>query len=277
MVVSAVAGALAARGRRVDLFGVVVLALVTSLGGGTVRDICLGATPVFWIGDWRYAGTAIVTGVGAFWLLRHLSPLLRLSSRTPALALFTIVGAGKCLAYGTSGLIAVVLGTVTGVAGHAAGRVPNELPLVFRPEIRLNATAAIGGAAVFVVRAPSSSIPRPVGRCCSGWRRRSVCDWRRSAGRCRCRCSRTRVAGPGTEAGRPGEVGELAAVRARCIPEPTAGGVAPLGKPDRWREEGGRGVRGTPPTREASSTGAAVDVLPGAWGCAGQRPPTSNT
>lgn len=153
VVVSAVAGALAARGRRVDLFGVVVLALVTSLGGGTVRDICLGATPVFWIGDWRYAGTAIVTGVGAFWLLRHLSPLLKYLELADAgaLALFTIVGAGKCLAYGTSGLIAVVLGTVTGVAGGMLRDVLlNELPLVFRPEIRLYATAAIGGAAVFV-------------------------------------------------------------------------------------------------------------------------------
>ncbi|MBI3875151.1 MAG: TRIC cation channel family protein, partial [Verrucomicrobia bacterium] len=44
--VNAIAGALAARGRRVDLFGVIVLALVTAFGGGTVRDLCLGATPV---------------------------------------------------------------------------------------------------------------------------------------------------------------------------------------------------------------------------------------
>lgn len=45
--VSAVSGVLAARGKKVDLFGVVVLALVTAFGGGTVRDLCLGATPVF--------------------------------------------------------------------------------------------------------------------------------------------------------------------------------------------------------------------------------------
>lgn len=153
VVVSAVAGALAARGRRVDLFGVVVLGLVTALGGGTIRDMCLGATPVFWISDWRYAGTAAVTGVGAFWLLRHMEPLLKYLELADALALalFTIVGAGKSLALGAGGFAAVALGTITGVAGGLLRDVLlNELPLVFRPEIRLYATAAVVGAAVFV-------------------------------------------------------------------------------------------------------------------------------
>ena len=68
-----------------------------------------------------------------------------------ALALFTIVGAGKSLALGTNGFIAVVLGTVTGVVGGVLRDVLlNELPLVFRPEIRLYATAAIVGATVYV-------------------------------------------------------------------------------------------------------------------------------
>ena len=49
--VSAISGALAARGKQVDLFGVVVLALVTALGGGTLRDVILNAYPVFWVGD----------------------------------------------------------------------------------------------------------------------------------------------------------------------------------------------------------------------------------
>lgn len=150
---SAVAGALAARGRRVDLFGVVVLALVTALGGGTIRDICLGATPVFWIGDWRYAATSVVTGVATFWLIRQMEPLLKYLELADALALalFTIVGATKTLAHGADGFAAVVLGTVTGVAGGVLRDVLlNELPLVFRPEIRLYATAAILGAMVYV-------------------------------------------------------------------------------------------------------------------------------
>lgn len=151
--VSAVAGALAARGRRVDLFGVVVLALVTALGGGTIRDICLGATPVFWISDWRYAATSVVTGVGTFWLVRQMMPVLKYLELADAfaLALFTIVGARKSLEWDAGGFSAVVLGTVTGVAGGVLRDVLlNELPLVFRPEIRLYATAALVGATVFV-------------------------------------------------------------------------------------------------------------------------------
>lgn len=150
--VSAVAGALAARGRRVDLFGVVVLALVTALGGGTLRDMCLGATPVFWIADWRYAATSVVTGVGTFWLVRHIEPLLKYLelADAAALAFFTIVGASKSLALGAGGFSAVVLGTITGVAGGVLRDVLlNELPLVFRPEIRLYATAALMGASVY--------------------------------------------------------------------------------------------------------------------------------
>ncbi len=152
--VSAVAGALAARGRRVDLFGVVVLALVTALGGGTVRDICLGATPVFWVRDWSYAATSVLSGVATFWLIRSIQPLLKYLELADAgaLALFTVVGASKSLVFGANGFIAVVLGAVTGVVGGLLRDVLlNELPLVFRPEIRLYATAAIAGATVFVL------------------------------------------------------------------------------------------------------------------------------
>lgn len=167
--VSAVAGALAARGRQVDLFGVVVLALVTALGGGTLRDMCLGATPVFWIGDWRYAATSILSGVGTFCLIRHIVPLFKYLELADALALalFTIVGAGKSLNLGAGGFAAVVLGTITGVAGGVLRDVLlNELPLVFRPEIRLYATAAVLGATVFVVNhhlAPTEDWPMLAG------------------------------------------------------------------------------------------------------------------
>ncbi len=152
--ISAVAGVLAARGRRVDLFGVMVLALVTALGGGTIRDMCLGATPVFWIDDWRYGANCVVVGVGTFWLIRQMEPLLKYLELADAfaLALFTIVGTSKSLALGASGLSAVVLGTVTGVAGGVLRDVLlNELPLVFRPEIRLYATAAIAGSTAFTL------------------------------------------------------------------------------------------------------------------------------
>lgn len=155
--VSAVAGALAARGRRVDLFGVVVLALVTALGGGTIRDVCLGATPVFWIEDPQFVATAVLAGLATFFLARHRDPPMNLLEIADAfgLALFTMAGAKKSMHLGVGPVIAVTLGTITGVAGGIVRDVLlNELPMVFRKEIRLYATAAMLGATVYVVLLP---------------------------------------------------------------------------------------------------------------------------
>ena len=152
--VNAIAGVLAARGRQSDLFGVIVLALVTAFGGGTIRDLCLGATPVFWIADSRYVITALTAGAGTFFLARWLEPPRNLMEIADAfgLAMFTIIGAQKSLLFGANGTIAVALGTITGVAGGIVRDVLlNELPLVFRREIQLYATAAISGAVVYVL------------------------------------------------------------------------------------------------------------------------------
>lgn len=151
--VCAVAGALAARGRQVDLFGVLVLGLVTALGGGTVRDLCLGAVPVFWIQDPRYVGTASLAALATFVLARRRDPPQNLLEIADAfgLAFFTLVGARKGLAFGGGAVAAVALGTITGVAGGLLRDVLlNELPLVFRKSIRLYATAALLGAALYV-------------------------------------------------------------------------------------------------------------------------------
>lgn len=152
--VNAIAGVLAARGRKVDLFGVIVLALVTAFGGGTIRDLCLGSTPVFWIADSNYIITALVSGIITFFLARWIDlpgSFLEVSDAI-GLALFTIIGVQKSLMFGTGGVIAVALGTMTGVAGGIGRDVLlNELPLVFRKEIQLYATAAISGAVVYVL------------------------------------------------------------------------------------------------------------------------------
>jgi uncharacterized membrane protein YeiH len=151
--VSAGAGAVAARGRRVDLFGVMVLALVTALGGGTIRDLCLGAVPVFWIEDPFYVATAVCAGLATFLLARRREPPMNLLEIADAfgLAFFTMVGTRKSLGYDSGVVAAIALGTVTGVAGGIVRDVLlNELPLVFRKEIRLYATAAMLGAGVYV-------------------------------------------------------------------------------------------------------------------------------
>jgi uncharacterized membrane protein YeiH len=150
--VGAISGVLAARGKQVDLFGVVVLAIVTAFGGGTVRDLLLGA-PVFWIGNPSYlhnaATTALVTFVAArFYVFPE--AVLQVADAF-VLALFTMVGAHKAGAFGAGPAITVTMGIITGVVGGVLRDVlTGEIPLVFRRRIYLYATAALCGGLAFV-------------------------------------------------------------------------------------------------------------------------------
>jgi uncharacterized membrane protein YeiH len=152
--VAAVTGVLAAAGKRVDLFGVLVLAVVTALGGGTIRDLVLGRLPVFWVRDPAYLYTALVTALLVFVLAR--SHRFRLDVLEVAdafvLAFFTMVGQGKALSLGHHPVIGIVMGVMTGVVGGVLrDLLLGEVPLVFRPEIHLYATASIFGAATFAL------------------------------------------------------------------------------------------------------------------------------
>ena len=145
---------LAARGKKVDLFGVLVLALVTSFGGGTVRDVLSGDTPVGWIREPSFLLNATVTTFVTFFVrrVRELPRGFLLVADAFALALFTIVGTRKGVAMNFAPPVAVLLGVITGVAGGILRDVlTGEVPMVFRPQIYLYATAALAGAVVFVV------------------------------------------------------------------------------------------------------------------------------
>jgi uncharacterized membrane protein YeiH len=167
--VCAISGVLAAAGRGVDLFGVLVLALVTAVGGGTIRDVCLGAEPVFWIQNPSVTVTALLTALATFVVARFWKMPLRalLVADAVGLAMFTIVGAEKSLQYQESGIIAVILGVITGVAGGIIRDVLcRELPLVFRQETFLYATAATIGSVAYVLLyrfAPAVPMPGLVG------------------------------------------------------------------------------------------------------------------
>jgi uncharacterized membrane protein YeiH len=154
--VAAVTGVLAARGKQVDLFGVIVLALVTALGGGTIRDCTLGDFPVFWVKAPNYVLTAVFAALVTFYIARsHRVPLDVLQVADAfALAFFTLVGLLKALSLGASPAIAVLMGVTTGVAGGILrDLLLNEIPLVFRPGIYLYATAAfVGSAGYFGLR-----------------------------------------------------------------------------------------------------------------------------
>ncbi len=150
----AVSAVLAADGKRIDLFGVVVLALVTAVGGGTVRDLCLDARPLFWIEQPLYIWTALAAALVTFVLVRFVSLPARSLAFIDAvgLALFGIAGTEKALAFGVPGIVAVLLGIVTGVAGGILRDVlRTEVPLVFRKDMELYATAVFAGALAFVL------------------------------------------------------------------------------------------------------------------------------
>lgn len=151
--VFAFSGVLVAGRLRMDGFGVLVLAAVTAIGGGTIRDMILGATPVFWVRDPLYIWNILATALFGMWLVR-------LPRRLPwyvlpvadafGLALFTVIGAQKALAFGTSGLIAVLMGTMTGVAGGMIRDVlAREVPMVLQKEIY--ATACILGGILYTL------------------------------------------------------------------------------------------------------------------------------
>lgn len=152
--VAAITGVLAARGKRVDLFGVLVLAFVTAFGGGTVRDLLLGSLPVFWTADQSFVINATVTAVLTFYLVRYheLPSTVLMVADAFVLALFTMMGTRKGLACHVAPPIAVIMGVTTGVAGGILrDLLIGEIPLVFRWEIYLYATAAFGGASCFVL------------------------------------------------------------------------------------------------------------------------------
>lgn len=150
--VFAITGALAARDHQLDLFGVILLSLVTALGGGTLRDVLIGQTPVFWIDDATYVMLVIATAIAVFVLLRSswLPRRTLLVADAFGLAVFSVLGAQTVLEQDISPLIAVIMGVMTGVAGGIIrDLLSDKIPLILRHEIY--ATAAMAGAGVFII------------------------------------------------------------------------------------------------------------------------------
>lgn len=151
--VGAMSGVLAARGKQIDVFGGLVLAVVTAFGGGTVRDLLVGDLPVAWLrGPWLLTN-ATVTGLLIFILARWHEPPHRafLIADAFVLASFAMIGTRKGLALGFSAPICMLLGVITSVAGGILRDVlTRELPLVFQRQIHLYATAALIGSALCV-------------------------------------------------------------------------------------------------------------------------------
>lgn len=152
--VFSITGALAAQGKRMDILGVVVLAIVTSLGGGTIRDITLNAYPIGWVINNVYLWTAIISAVSAFLVCRYFLYPRRtmLVLDAAGLALFAVLGAEKAMSLGVGPTIVVMMACITGCAGGMIRDIlTREIPLILHREGELYATCAILGATFYVV------------------------------------------------------------------------------------------------------------------------------
>lgn len=151
--VFAIEGALAAIEGHLDVMGVMVLAFVSALGGGIIRDVLIGATPPVAIRDWRYAVVTFSGGAAAFLLDPHARGIpasLVVTLDAAGLALFAVAGTQKAVLHGIAPLGAALLGTVTAVGGGVVRDVLlAQVPGVLRTEIY--ATAALAGSAAMLL------------------------------------------------------------------------------------------------------------------------------
>jgi uncharacterized membrane protein YeiH len=147
----AVSGVLTALHKRMDTFGIFIIAFVTALGGGTLRDVLIGNTPVSWMLDVKYIyfiALAVLFALVFKDRLKHLRNSLFLFD-TIGLGVFTIIGIEKGLDIGLHPIICIALGTMTACFGGVIRDIlSNEIPIIFRKEIY--ATACIIGGAIFL-------------------------------------------------------------------------------------------------------------------------------
>lgn len=150
--VFAISGVLAAGRKKLDLFGVVVLALVTAIGGGTLRDVLMDRGQVFWMGDPTYLVViTVVSLLTVQWVKRFRTPDHALELADAAgLAFFVIGGAQIAQDAGLPAFSVVVMGVMTGVAGGMIRDVlTTEIPFILRHR-QLYATAAIAGIVAYL-------------------------------------------------------------------------------------------------------------------------------
>lgn len=152
VIVFALSGVILACRSRMDPFGMLVLAAVTGIGGGTLRDLVLGARPVFWVADPTYLWVILATvglSVVGFHYIHRLSRVFLPVADAFGLALFTVIGAHKALQLEVPGVVAVLMGLLTGVAGGMVRDVlARRVPMVLRQEVY--ATASIAGGIAYV-------------------------------------------------------------------------------------------------------------------------------
>lgn len=150
----AISGVMVAMDKKLDLFGVFIIAFVTAVGGGTLRDLLIGNTPVLWLQDHTYIYIITVTVILSI-LLRSKLKYVRTSLflfDSIGIGLYTLVGIAKGLSVGLSPVMCIALGTMTACFGGVIRDILcNEIPVIFRKEIYATA-CIVGGVSFFLIR-----------------------------------------------------------------------------------------------------------------------------
>ncbi len=157
----AISAILAALKKELDVLGVFVVALVSAIGGGTLRDLMLGVE-VFWLRQPVYIYVILATSLLSFFIKNYKNSLIKLLLFADGfgLALFTVLGLQKALSLGLPAIIGVIMGILTGVAGGIIRDIMfNDTPVVLRREIYV--TASILSSVIYLIldsKLPSSVV-----------------------------------------------------------------------------------------------------------------------
>ena len=150
--VFAATGALSASRKQLDMIGFMFLAAVTGIGGGTFRDIVLGATPVFWVEKPQFLMVCVGVAILVYFTAHLVESRYRLLLWLDAIGLsaFSVMGAGMGLAVSGSPIVALVTGMMTAtLGGILRDLLAGEPSVLLRPEIYV--TAALAGAGGFIL------------------------------------------------------------------------------------------------------------------------------
>jgi uncharacterized membrane protein YeiH len=148
----AISGALVALDKKFDIFGVVIIAFITAVGGGMLRDILINAHPINWIGDLNYLYTIFSAVIFTFLFkskIAYLSKTLFLFD-TIGISVFTLLGLQKGLSYELHPLVALIMGMISAVFGGVLRDVLTaKVPLIFEKEIY--ASACLAGGIIYLI------------------------------------------------------------------------------------------------------------------------------
>lgn len=152
VIASSISGALEARKHQMDIVGAVTIAYVNAFGGGTVRDLLLGRTPIFWVADPALTITTFVVSIISFYRLDRISNILLITADAIGLGIFSILGATYTLRLDLSPIVAILMGVVTGIFGGVLRDVmSNRVPSIFGQSTELYATCSFIGTSLFII------------------------------------------------------------------------------------------------------------------------------